>query len=98
MTKNTNLHFNSIKVQLKLCSEYEVGPYTSHFNSIKVQLKLDTIPQPEFDALFQFHKGTIKTSGLVSAGVGALSFQFHKGTIKTKPIQTFAPLFEISIP
>ena len=35
-----------------------------HFNSIKVQLELlDTSPRCCRSALFQFHKGTIRTSG-----------------------------------
>ena len=34
------------------------------FNSIKVRLKLAVLcPQTEFGLVFQFHKGTIKTTG-----------------------------------
>ena len=35
---------------------------------------------------FQFHKGTIKTNDLRSAGLNAKLFQFHKGTIKTDDV------------
>ena len=32
---------------------------------------------------FQFHKGTIRTTGLTSNLLGGILFQFHKGTIRT---------------
>ena len=35
------------------------------------------------DAVFQFHKGTIKTSNGGISCTNANRFQFHKGTIKT---------------
>ena len=35
--------------------------------------------------LFQFHKGTIKTTVLKQKLADSLQFQFHKGTIKTFP-------------
>ena len=41
---------------------------------------------PEFDALFQFHKGTIKTPDLAAPTNAFATFQFHKGTIKTQHI------------
>ena len=54
-------YFNSIKVQLKLCLDVEEQAVLFHFNSIKVQLKLDTeLKIFLINALFQFHKGTIK--------------------------------------
>ena len=36
-----------------------------------------------FLAIFQFHKGTIKTRALERRERFSLRFQFHKGTIKT---------------
>ena len=61
------------------------------FNSIKVQLRhaYETVFF-YFPALFQFHKGTIKTTaggGLINAN---FIFQFHKGTIKTHNIANYA--------
>ena len=32
-----------------------------NFNSIKVRLERQSQPSAEFDAIFQFHKGTIRT-------------------------------------
>ena len=77
-----------------------------YFNSIKVQLKLCTLDGLSVSrSIFQFHKGTIKTSHLHHAlcdvlanfnsikvqlkhsmslkSVALFIFQFHKGTIKT---------------
>ena len=54
-----------------------------NFNSIKVQLKLFYDEGKPFDALFQFHKGTIKTVVLMTKMYVVFIFQFHKGTIKT---------------
>ncbi len=34
---------------------------TSYFNSIKVRLEQFDYAIPEFDSVFQFHKGTIRT-------------------------------------
>ena len=49
-------------------------------------------------AVFQFHKGTIKT-GKRNAGLSlAGEFQFHKGTIKTLSSHVSAPKYMISIP
>ena len=56
----------------------------SYFNSIKVRLKLITaVNVPIVFVLFQFHKGTIKTSWPAGQHARNLLFQFHKGTIKT---------------
>ena len=61
------------------------------FNSIKVLLIHDYEKVFFFfPALFQFHKGTIKTTaggGLINAN---FIFQFHKGTIKTHNIANYA--------
>ena len=55
-----------------------------NFNSIKVRLKLyDRINIIIFQTLFQFHKGTIKTSDILAVPSPLDVFQFHKGTIKT---------------
>ena len=55
------------------------------FNSIKVQLKLPEASPLILAPIFQFHKGTIKTSILLFLSRQSIIFQFHKGTIKTKP-------------
>ena len=56
----------------------------TYFNSIKVQLE----QYPESDImlldLFQFHKGTIRTTESVIINGEYLLFQFHKGTIRTR--------------
>ena len=53
------------------------------FNSIKVRLKQEYEKRKRENRIFQFHKGTIKTSALKNGVFEPLSFQFHKGTIKT---------------
>ena len=62
-----------------------------NFNSIKVRLKLLVIAiKVAIYALFQFHKGTIKTSRDFVVPVRGREFQFHKGTIKThRSLRTF---------
>ena len=74
--------FNSIKVRLKLSCERKQPFVESDFNSIKVRLKLPFRRTDERFAVFQFHKGTIKTKKAVAVSKRIL-FQFHKGTIKT---------------
>ena len=69
-----------------------------NFNSIKVQLKLFYDEGKPFDALFQFHKGTIKTVAAPYSATSALLFQFHKGTIKTSVSALSSPSAVISIP
>ena len=39
--------------------------------------------QPNSSALFQFHKGSIKTAITVITVNTTIKFQFHKGSIKT---------------
>ena len=53
------------------------------FNSIKVRLKLLSEILIIAILIFQFHKGTIKTTLAQEEGQGVQVFQFHKGTIKT---------------
>ena len=53
-----------------------------YFNSIKVQLKRGMEQAGYNTALFQFHKGTIKTRTGQNKKQHR-QFQFHKGTIKT---------------
>ena len=56
------VHFNSIKVRLKLNNYQSLGVDFDYFNSIKVRLK-QPIVSTELELLkFQFHKGTIKTN------------------------------------
>ena len=46
-------------------------------------MRLSAMPRP---TLFQFHKGTIKTSNGETVVNGNVLFQFHKGTIKTRSL------------
>ena len=55
------LHFNSIKVQLKLVVDGVLIAHHAYFNSIKVQLKRSIAHKFIVYCTFQFHKGTIKT-------------------------------------
>ena len=56
-----------------------------YFNSIKVQLERQTISNYiEQGLIFQFHKGTIRTSRVAQHKYTSKEFQFHKGTIRTK--------------
>ena len=60
-TQNSFGHFNSIKVRLKR-SMLQYVFIVLHFNSIKVRLKLNYNFPVFRKHIFQFHKGTIKTS------------------------------------
>ena len=55
------LNFNSIKVQLERRCRFSKLSLGHHFNSIKVQLERNAISSRTIPALFQFHKGTIRT-------------------------------------
>ena len=56
-------YFNSIKVRLKLVIAIKVAIYAlGYFNSIKVRLKHSFVLASKNPIIFQFHKGTIKTS------------------------------------
>ena len=54
-----------------------------YFNSIKVQLELFGVLEYVETPQFQFHKGTIRTSGSQASYYSQMAFQFHKGTIRT---------------
>ena len=49
-------------------------------------------------ALFQFHKGTIKTGIQGPKGDKGDTFQFHKGTIKTELQDHRRAVLRVSIP
>ena len=49
-------------------------------------------------SLFQFHKGTIKTTMAENSKTTRTVFQFHKGTIKTRVLFRQQRLCSISIP
>ena len=56
------LYFNSIKVQLERAMRHR-DDYSDHdFNSIKVQLERKKNLLANIRTIFQFHKGTIRTS------------------------------------
>ena len=82
-----NACFNSIKVQLELTSFVTSFSNRPRFNSIKVQLELELeIDQPGV-AMFQFHKGAIRTVASGEARLHGVVFQFHKGAIRTVRIR-----------
>ena len=58
-------------------------PSYIYFNSIKVRLEPLVGLLKVTSALFQFHKGTIRTLFCKQKSRFALIFQFHKGTIRT---------------
>ena len=63
-------------------------PVIAYFNSIKVQLERHTLGNLyQFQTLFQFHKGTIRTQKRARLLFLLLLFQFHKGTIRTLYIE-----------
>ena len=62
MKNISHKHFNSIKVQLEQNNSTFVGLMIGHFNSIKVQLELGGNEADTVSKLFQFHKGTIRTT------------------------------------
>ena len=55
------MNFNSIKVRLERAGFLERVYQDAYFNSIKVRLEQLHQRQPYNKALFQFHKGTIRT-------------------------------------
>ena len=58
-----NCNFNSIKVRLELIISLVFCPVLNNFNSIKVRLELYDYCTTSLVNSFQFHKGTIRTSG-----------------------------------
>ena len=54
--------FNSIKVRLELILRGREQATIEGFNSIKVRLEHLKTHLPDLENLFQFHKGTIRTS------------------------------------
>ena len=91
-------HFNSIKVRLKHSSDRNIHIGIEHFNSIKVRLKRNILSIVCHSDIFQFHKGTIKTSVQGTEPSLFLRFQFHKGTIKTSKSEISTNINSISIP
>ena len=55
-------YFNSIKVQLRRDMSLRSKRNTYNFNSIKVQLRRLFLNRKKDTKIFQFHKGTIKTT------------------------------------
>ena len=73
-------YFNSIKVQLELQGLKYDNESKRNFNSIKVQLELMVILILRLIALFQFHKGTIRTL----IWIGYLRRNKHFNSIKVQ--------------
>ena len=69
-----------------------------YFNSIKVRLKPWYYRKLFALLLFQFHKGTIKTTFPNLLILKIPVFQFHKGTIKTLGATVYVNPLRISIP
>ena len=55
----------------------------NRFNSIKVRLEHFLLFIFKRMPLFQFHKGTIRTTFAGASVTDIMLFQFHKGTIRT---------------
>ena len=92
------MHFNSIKVRLKLYHEFR-DCYDKGFQFHKGTIKTSRCCFKTYSIkLFQFHKGTIKTDFLGTAIAALSRFQFHKGTIKTSLNQQKCFANAISIP
>ena len=93
------LHFNSIKVRLKLSENYlpNVGNvFQFHKGTIKTSGRAGAL---SILSLFQFHKGTIKTVEALVREATSIVFQFHKGTIKTIfTLNAISEITKISIP
>ena len=70
-----------------------------YFNSIKVQLESKTCCETATAiTTFQFHKGSIRITGVSNEKAGELQFQFHKGSIRIEP-NSYTNVFDfISIP
>ena len=66
---NLNRYFNSIKVRLELGLRLMLLRLLLYFNSIKVRLELSAVTSFKGKSLFQFHKGTIRTLGIVSLSI-----------------------------
>ena len=78
-------NFNSIKVRLEPFFAERVFDSVVYFNSIKVRLEQSSLRDATLVvALFQFHKGTIRTLCGCAHQSDFAPFQFHKGTIRTR--------------
>ena len=73
-------------------------PTLCYFNSIKVRLELKIIIKVALYALFQFHKGAIRTIEFNTNFPGIFLFQFHKGAIRTQVGELLPVFTQISIP
>ena len=76
-------NFNSIKVRLEHSLLRIDSSDAIYFNSIKVRLELQAISLFVALMIFQFHKGTIRTSRYNPRWRVTTPFQFHKVTIRT---------------
>ena len=78
-----NNSFNSTKVRLRHDALVLYINWCNRFNSTKVRLRHVPDGYILFGNLFQFHKGSIKTSHEGLTIDDNKLFQFHKGSIKT---------------
>ena len=81
-------HFNSIKVQLELFCFVYSDYYFVYFNSIKVQLEHRVEAIEKLGTIFQFHKGTIRTTIEISIYWGLFHFNSIKVQLEPKPAET----------
>ena len=75
-----HLGFNSIKVQLEPATANTASSCRCcRFNSIKVQLEQEKLPKVSYNpAMFQFHKGSIRTYGTLNVWEDFTSFNSIK--------------------
>ena len=77
-----SIDFNSIKVRLKPSRQSSQHFARCHFNSIKVRLKQKADGTPIAYVVFQFHKGTIKTSVFMIIAISKTNFNSIKVRLK----------------
>ena len=63
--------------------------FSTYFNSIKVRLEREHQPSADFDALFQFHKGTIRTYGKNMYKYFIANFNSIKVRLERRKTNTF---------
>ena len=78
------VYFNSIKVQLELRVPFFSLLPLPHFNSIKVQLELSSSTSHTCNRIFQFHKGTIRTSFILLGP--SLVMYFNSIKVQLEPV------------
>ena len=92
------MHFNSIKVRLELKDLMKEEEEDNNFNSIKVRLERRVNLGTHKTALFQFHKGTIRTKTLPRPSCSLLNFNSIKVRLEQELLSRVTIEISISIP